>query len=130
LVISASEAIYLWERRSLPHTLRNALEAATALHEQGDDAVRMALLVAERAANPRHKATLLSGVARILTEAGRTGDGLEILLKALVVSELAGRDAVLEVLADGAMTLASVDNGELLWKICQELESIDEWFTQ
>lgn len=128
MVITAWKLRNLMHRLSVEHSVRNALEAATALDEQNVDVAHMALRIAEHAADLRHKATLLSSVARILTEAGRTEEGLEILLGALDTSKLAGRDTVMEVLADGATTLASVDNGELLRNLCEELERVDDWF--
>jgi hypothetical protein len=128
MVISAWEVRDRMHRLSVEHSLRNALQAATALHEQNVDVAHLVLSIAETVVDPKHKAMLLSGAARVLTEAGLNEEALGLMLAALDVSRLAGRDTVMEVLADGTMALAAVDDGELLGQACRELEEIDGWF--
>ena len=126
--------ITAWEVRSMQHrlsvenALRSALQAATALNEPDFDVGPVVLRIAQHVSEPKDKALLLGKAARILTDAGRTDDAITMLLAALDASKLAGRDTVMEVLVDGAMTLASIDNGELLLRLCRELEAIDDWF--
>ena len=88
----------------------------------------MVFLIAQRIPDPKHRATLLSRVAHVLTEAGRPEEGLKMLVVALEASSIAGQDTVRQVLADGAATLSAIDGGDLLWKLCQELEKVDDWF--
>jgi hypothetical protein len=128
MVITAWEIRKLRHRLSVEHSVQNALEAGSALNEQNDGVARLVLRVAERVTDPRQRATLLSGVARILSEAGRKREGIEIFLAAMRAAKLTDRDTVLQVLGDGATTLASADNGELLWRLCLELERVDDWF--
>lgn len=115
-------------RSSVEHTVRNALEAAAALGEQAPDVASMVLRMAQRVVDPGQKAQFLGGLARVVTDAGRPDQGLTLLLAALDASRLLGRETVLEVLQDGAATLASIDNGDLLQKVCLELQAIDDWF--
>jgi hypothetical protein len=58
--------------------------------------------------------------------AGRTR-GLSSSSKRWQPQKLAGRDSVLEVLADGATTLAVIDSSQFLSKVRCELETIDQW---
>jgi hypothetical protein len=80
-----------------------------------------------------NKASLapLNRVAKLTTpdSGGRPEEGLQVLLASLGASWSAGRESLLGVLADGAETLAAVDQGELLLKVHQELENIDGWFS-
>jgi hypothetical protein len=116
------------ERSSLRLTVKNAIEAAVFLGERRDNVAQPAMRVAEKAVDPEHKAKLLSSVAQVLTEAGRADEGLRVLLVALSACRSAPRETILEVLSDCAQTLAAIDSGELLLRICDELEKIDAWF--
>lgn len=115
-------------RLSSEHALRNALAASSALNHEKINIVEMAITVTKRLAEPKLRALILSDTARMLTKEGRAEQGLQLLLLALESAQLVGRDTVLEVLAAGAETLASVDDGELLVRVCRELEAIDGWF--
>ncbi len=115
------------QRVSIEYAMRNALAASSALNEK-IDIMEMAIRVTQRLAEPKLRALILSDTARILTKEGRADQGLQLLLLALESAQLVGRDTVLEVLAAGAETLASVDDGELLVRVCRELEAIDSWF--
>lgn len=115
-------------RLSVEHAMRNALAASTALDDEEIDIVEMAIRITQKLIEPRERALILSDTARILSDAGRAEQALWLLLLALQSAQLAGRDTVLEVLGVGAGTLAAVDNGELLVRICHELEAIDSWF--
>jgi len=115
-------------RSSVEHTVQSALEAAAALGDVAPDVVSMVLRMAQQVVDPVQKAQFLGGLARVVTDAGRPDLGLTLLLAALDASTLLGRESVLEVLQAGAATLASVDNGELLQKVCLELQAVDDWF--
>jgi hypothetical protein len=54
-------------------------------------------------------------------------DALVLLQRALLSARMAGRDTVLEVLADTADTIAAINDGETLWKIYEEIAAIDAW---
>lgn len=115
-------------RLSIEHALRNALAASSALNDEKIDVMEIAISITQRLGEPKLRALILSDTARILTKEGRAEQGLQLLLMALESAQLVGRDTVLEVLAAGAETLASVDDGELLVRVCRELEAIDGWF--
>ena len=112
---------------SVRRAITNAVIAATALDEQVD-IVRIMNSVTQRLPEARHRAQILSNFAVLLTENNQTEKAMRILVLALDNARLAGRDTVMEVLANNADSLATVDNGELLIRICNELELIDGWF--
>ena len=115
-------------RRSVERAVANGLVAATALHEEPDEIIGMVTSVTQRLPEPRGKALILSYVAQLLTDSGRADVALHLLLLALECARLAGPDTVLEVLANGAETLAAVDDGRLLIRISHQVETIDSWF--
>ena len=115
-------------RRSVERAVANALLATTALHEQPDEIIGLVTSVTQRLPEPKQKALILSDVARLLAESDHAKEALHVLLLALECARLAGRETVLEVLVNGAGTLAAVDDGELLIRISHELEAIDGWF--
>ena len=127
-MLSAWDIRAAMRRSSIEHTVQNALEAAAALGEQAPDVASMVLCIAQRVVDPGQKARFLGGLARVETDAGRPDQGLTLLLAALAAAPLLGRETVLEVLQAGAATLASIDDGELLQKVCLELQAIDDWF--
>lgn len=128
MVITAWDLRDQMHLRSVRRAVTNALVAATALHEQAVDIVKVATSITQRLPEPRQRALILSFVARLLTDNGQAEKALDLLLLALDSARLAGRDMVLEVLATGSDTLAAVDHGELLVRICHELDAIDSWF--
>jgi hypothetical protein len=115
-------------RGRVKHALRNALAAASALNEENGEIIKLAISGTEEYSEPRQRALILSDIARLVTADGSPEKGLEVLLLALEHARLAGRDTVLEVLAAGAETLSSIDDGEFLIRIAHELEAIDDWF--
>jgi hypothetical protein len=128
MVLSAWEVSSQMQRRSIERAVANALIAATALHQESDEIISAATSITQRIAEPRQRALILSYVGRLLTENDRAEQALPLLLLALESARLAGRDIVMEVLANGCATLAAVDNGELLMRIANQVESIDSWF--
>jgi hypothetical protein len=127
MVLSAWDLTIRMRQWSIQRSVANALNAATAAHE-AIDIVRIATSVTERL-QPAQRALVLSYVARLLTDNGQNEKALDLLLLALESARLAGRDTVLEVLANGAGTLAAVDDGELLLRIAQQFDTIDGWFS-
>src|SRR5262245_22165438 len=121
MVLTAWDLASQMQLRSIERAVANALIAATALHEQSDEIIGAATSVTQRVPEPRQRALMLSYVARLLTESGRAEQALHLLLLALECARLAGRDSVLEVLANGSETLAAVDNGELLIRTAHQL---------
>jgi hypothetical protein len=126
-MISSWDYRKLWLRRRIEASIRNALKAATAL-EETVDVVHLAARISEGMVGASHKAKMLSGIARILAEHDRMPEAVQVLVAALDASKLAGRDSVMEVLADGAATLATIDEGELLCAIDQTLVDVESWF--
>ena len=127
-MLTAWEVSSQIQRRSIERAVANALFAATALHQEPDEIILAAINITQRLAEPRQRALILSYVARLLTESDQPEKALHLLLLALESARLAGRDIVMEVLANGCSTLAAVDNGELLIRIANQLEAIDSWF--
>src|SRR5262249_24076234 len=117
-MISAWEARDMMLRAGIERAARNALQAAALLGKRDVDIGRMVLQIAELAGDARHRALMLGAVAPVLTEAGRPEEGLALVQAALAAATVAGRDTALEVLADGASTLAAVDRGQLLGTLC------------
>ena len=115
-------------RGRVKYALRNALAAASALNEEKGDIIKLAISNTEALTEPGQRALMLSDIAVTITNDGSPEKGLEIFLLALENARLAGRNTVLEVLADGAETLSSMDDGEFLIQIAHELEAIDDWF--
>jgi hypothetical protein len=128
MVLSAWEVSSQMQRRSIERAVANALIAATALHQESDEIISAATSITQRIAEPRQRALILSYVGRLLTENDRAEQALPLLLLALESARLAGRDIVMEVLANACATLAAVDNGELLMRIANQVGSIDSWF--
>jgi hypothetical protein len=128
MVLSAWELSSQMQRRSIERAVANALFAATALHQESDEIIVAATTITQRLAEPKQRALILSYVARVLTESGRAAQAIPLLLLALESARLAGRDIVMEVLANGCATLATVDNGDLLMRTANQLEAIDGWF--
>jgi hypothetical protein len=127
-MISAWEVMKKFREESVEHCLRNAVNAAAVLDRKEVDLMPLALRAADRTSDPAHKAGMLAKVSRVLSESGRPGEALEVLLLALVTASLAERDTMKKVLADGALALASCDDGRLLRELCLELDRIDSWF--
>lgn len=115
-------------RGRVKHALRNALAAASALNEEKGAIIKLAISNTEALTEPGQRALMLSDIASLITNDGSPEKGLEIFLLALENARLAGRNTVLEVLAGGAETFSSIDDGEFLGQIARELEAIDDWF--
>lgn len=128
MAIGAWDVADQMHRGRVKYALRNALAAASALNEDKTDIIKLAISCTERLTEPRQKALILSDTASLITADGSPEKGLEVLLLALEHARLAGRNTVLEVLAGGAETLSSIDDGEFLIRIAHELEAIDDWF--
>jgi hypothetical protein len=125
---SAWEIRKVFYRSAIESTFRHALDAAAALREPDEDIVALAVKCAEQERDDAHRLRLLGGIAHVLTEADRPGQAMTVLLTALESSRFTDRSTIREVLTLAAQTLASRNEGELLLRICQELDSIDAWF--
>ena len=126
--IAAWDVANQMNRARVKFALRNALAAASALNEEKGGIIKLAISNTEALTEPGQRALMLSDIASLITNDGSPEKGLEIFLLALENARLAGRNTVLEVLADGAETLSSMDDGEFLGQIAHELEAIDDWF--
>lgn len=115
-------------RSTLESAFHYALDAAAALGEHDHDIVAMAVRSAERERDAGHKVRRLSRIVHVLTEADRPDQAMTVLLTALQNARLADRTTIRDVLVDAAPTLGSRDRGELLLRICKELDAIDDWF--
>jgi hypothetical protein len=128
MVVSAWDIRETMHQHGVERAVTNALFAATALNEQTVDIVKIATGITKHLPEPRQRALILSYVARLLEDNGEAEKALNLLSLTLDNARLAGRDSVLEVLANAADTLATVDEGELLTRICREVEAIEGWF--
>ena len=115
-------------RSAVESALRHALDAALALGEHDEDIVASAIKCAEQEGDGAHRVRLLGRIAHVLTEADLPDRAMTVLLTALESSRFADRSTIRELLVDAAPTLASRDQGELLLRICQEVDLIDDWF--
>lgn len=67
-------------------------------------------------------------VAHSLDLVGLHDEAMVAVQAALLQARYAGRDSVLEVLAEGVPALAALDNGDTVWQLYQAIEEIDGWW--
>jgi hypothetical protein len=127
-VISAWRIRKRTEIANVEYLVRCALEAATILEENDSAIFEMALQVAQKNVDPKVRAILLGGLADIFIKANSLEAGSQLLILAFETASIAGRDTMLELLTDVAEALASLDRGELLWKLWNEFDTVDKWF--
>jgi hypothetical protein len=79
--------------------------------------------------DPASRARALARIAVEASQGTLDEQAMQLLLSAVMNARLAGRAAVLDVLATGAEVIAKIDRGETLLRLYQEFLAVDHWMT-
>jgi hypothetical protein len=104
-------------------------DVAQALAQAGDRAgLGRAGVAAAAIRNEEGRARALGGVAQALAQMGEHAWAMQLLRTAFAAARHAGRESVFKVLAEGASTLAAIDQGETLWLVYEAMCDVDRWW--
>ena len=105
---------------------REALSAvAQALAQVGE--TQQVLAAAEAIRDEEHRAEALRAVAQALGRIGEPDRALGAFRAAFVAERLVGRQNVLGLLREAAPSLARIGD-QTLWRACQEIVAVEEWW--
>jgi hypothetical protein len=72
--------------------------------------------------------TVLIQIGQDLTGVGQQEQALYVLRTACTRARQRGRSSVFSVLQASAVTLAAIDNGQILWYIYEAIQEVDSWW--
>ena len=128
MVIAAWDMAKMARETQLAQLARIAA-TASKIAARDFDLVRWAEAKTAEWPDPAHRARAL---ARVAVEAGQQSldeQATRLLLSAMLNARLAGRAAVLEVLATAAEIIAAIDGGNTLLRLYHEYLAVDQWMT-
>jgi hypothetical protein len=106
--------------------VNHAAEAAAMLKEEVD-MIPWALAATDQVVDQHRRARVLVAIAQAVASHGLQGQAMHLTIEAFLIARHAGRDTVMEVFGDCANILANTNGGETLWRMYEEIRSIDTW---
>jgi tetratricopeptide (TPR) repeat protein len=111
------------------HRANNLRAVIQVFAQMGDSAgLQEAWAIADSIEHKMYKAEALSAVTQALSQVAEHEQAAHCLRQALVEGRGAGRSFVFQSLGCGAVTLATIDEGETLWGVHETILEMDNWW--
>ena len=127
-MIAAWDVTKAMQETQIERMARTAARAAAIAGQQVDIA-RWAQSRTENWTDYAHKARALARAARAVSDEGIQDQAMQLLLSAFLAARLAGRTAMLSVLAAGANVIARNHGGDVLLRVYEEFHAVDQWLS-